>query len=142
MGNHEHMALTDEYLWKSNGGTKTISSYCKHKVPRNYFNWWFKQLPLLYETDEYICCHAGLPKPITKDNDIDDILWDRDWINTMKAPNEKVVIFGHTPSTNLAYKTMNGNICIDTACVFGYQLCAMVIDDKFEFIYENKNDKD
>jgi serine/threonine protein phosphatase 1 len=142
LGNHEYMAYTDEELWKSNGGTKTIKSYYRNNVPRNIHHWWFKQLPLLHETDDFICCHAGLPKPITKDNDLDDILWDRDWIRMNTVQNEKTVIFGHTPSTNLAYKTMNGNICIDTACVFGYQLCAMVIDDKIEFIYENKNEKD
>ena len=142
LGNHEYMDYTDEELWKLNGGNKTIKSYYKNNVPRYIHHWWFKTLPLMYEEKDFICCHAGLPMTKTSDNTPDDILWDRDWIKTKVEPNEKTVIFGHTPSANLAYKTINGNICIDTACVFGYQLCAMIIDDKMEFVYENKSELD
>lgn len=144
LGNHEYMAYMDLQLWKSNGGTTTIKSYFRNNVRRDVHLWWFRQLPLIYETDDFICCHSGLPEPVTTDNNIDDILWSRDWININTVPNEKLVIFGHTPSTELAYKTLNGNICIDTACVYGYQLCAMIIEtkDNYEFIYENKDERD
>lgn len=142
LGNHEYMAYTDEDLWKDNGGTYTIKSYYRNNVPRTIHFWWFKQLPILHTTDDFLFCHAGLPHTVTQDNTLDDILWDRDWIDIKTEPNEKTVIFGHTPSTNLAYKTLNGNICIDTGCVFGYQLCAMIIDESINLVYENKNELD
>jgi serine/threonine protein phosphatase 1 len=147
LGNHEHMAMGGLYdleLWKQNGGTTTIKSYYRNNVPRNVHHWWFKQLPLMYETDDFVCCHAGLPETLIKDNDIEDMLWSRDWVQTKTEPNEKLVIFGHTPARGVAYKTPNGNICIDSACVFGYNLCALVYEgkDKYEFIYESKDEDD
>ena len=142
MGNHEYMAITDRNLWKQNGGNKTISSYFRNKLSPNTHFWWFRQLPLYHETDNYIFCHAGLSYPKLKDNSMDDILWGRDWIEEQPERNEKQVVFGHTYSTDLMYITKNGSFGIDTACVYGYQLCALVIYDNNTSIrtyYENKH---
>lgn len=143
LGNHEDMALYDTSLWQYNGGNATKTNYHQHDKSFIFHHWWFRQLPLMHETDNFIYCHAGLPKTKTSDNTADDILWSRNWIETKKEPNEKTAIFGHTPSTNLAYKSLNGNICIDTACVFGYQLCAFVEEGGIcKFVYENKSEDD
>lgn len=145
LGNHEYMFLSDEWLWLQNGGGKTKKSYYKNKHINYLYGShksWMKKLPLYYETEKFICVHAGLPKPLLSDNTEDDMLWDRTHLNN-KIYREKQVVFGHTPSTLLEYKTINNDIGIDTACVFGYQLTALIINnDNYEFIHENKNEKD
>ena len=146
LGNHEYMFLNDEDLWIYNGGGKTKRSYYKN----NHISYlyqshksWMKKLPLYYETEKFVCVHAGLPKSLLSDNTIEDMLWDRTHLNN-RIHREKQVIFGHTPSALLEYQTINGDIGIDTACVFGYQLTALIInnDDSYEFIHEDKNEKD
>ena len=145
-GNHEDMFLTDEVLWKYNGGNKTRSSYYANNHIQYLYNShksWMSKLPHYYETDNFICVHAGLPKAKLEDNTKDDMLWNRTHI-TNRINRDKQVIFGHTPSTKLEYKTINNDICIDTACVFGYQLTALIIDEnnQYSYIYEDKNIKD
>ena len=58
---------------------------------------------------------------------------------------EKQVVFGHTPSeTGFAYTTLTGDICIDSACVFGGNLCALLIPEhgEKEYVYAPKSSKD
>ena len=59
------------------------------------------------------------------------------------AKNEKQVIFGHTPAYGEAYMTENGNLGIDTGCVFGYNLCAVIKEDgEWTPYYQKKNELD
>ena len=87
-----------------------------------------------------------MPNNKIEDNTLEDLLWNRRWIETKTERDDKTVIFGHTASTNLAYITKNGSICIDTACVFGYQLCALVMSNEnngaIRLHYENKSELD
>lgn len=145
MGNHEYMSFgMDDNLWNLNGGKKTKKSYYRHNTNVRIHKWWFKKLPLFYETDKFIFCHAGLTYPNLKDNDLDDLIWGREWIEYKTVPNEKQVVFGHTPYNNPnIYKTNDGSICIDSGCVFDGNLCAMIIlNDKYEFVYSYKSDLD
>lgn len=146
MGNHEHMAFNDRDLWKYNGGNKTISSYFKNNKSPDYHFWWFKQLPLYHETENFIFVHAGLPNNKIEENTLHDVLWDRDWIRTKEERNEKQIIFGHTPSTEQGYLATDGSMCIDTGCVYGYQLCACVIANEnnktMRLYYEDKSELD
>lgn len=107
---------------------------------------WFKTLPLVYDTPEIIFCHAGLSKPLLKDNTAHDLLWGRDWIrHNDHRPREKQVIFGHTPSkTGAAYTVATGDICIDSACVYGRKLCALAIneDGNSKLFYADKSEED
>lgn len=142
-GNHEQMVIDHADYWKSNGGNKTLKSFYRNGKRISDYVWWFKKLPLIYDVEEIVFCHAGLPKYKIEDNTQDDILWDREWLSR-NLETEKQVVFGHTPSTQLAFVAKNGNIGIDAGCVFGYQLCAMVLADgePAHFVYENKSDKD
>lgn len=136
-GNHEDMFLKDPDLWKYNKGSyETIYSYKLYNKPLNYHKKWLENLPLTYETEKYIVCHAGLPKIKISDNTEEDILWDREWLKNLCFCNEKQVIFGHTPSTGQYYITKNGNIGIDTGCVFGYTLTACIDDGSGIFTFE------
>ena len=146
LGNHEDMTINalesnDKQLWKMNGGTKTITSYYRNnKLLKTHLNW-LKSLPLYYETDKYIFCHAGLPKTLLKDNSKNDMLWDIDWIFNKAEPNEKQVIFGHYQNEKV-FKTINGNIGIDTGCWYGGKLSALVIENEVNFsIFDVEKDK-
>ena len=60
-------------------------------------------------------------------------------------PREKQVIFGHTPSkTGAAYTVATGDICIDSACVYGRKLCALAIneDGNSKLFYADKSEED
>ena len=148
MGNHERMMVDgvvfgNNGLWKRNGGNKTIKSYHKNNQRLAKRMSWMKELPLIHETEDLIFCHAGLPHKITADNKEFDILWERDWINTMVEKNEKTVIFGHSPISGYAYYSKNGNICIDGGCVYGGNLCALIINgDDYKPVYVKIDAKD
>lgn len=146
-GNHEQMAIDafehdynketemlDIYgestqIWFYNGGEATLQSFQKHGENLMSYIPWFKSLPLIYDTPEILFCHAGLSKPMVKDNTENDILWGRDWINTDARCREKQVIFGHTPGNERLYTTKSGDICIDAGCVFGGRLCGLIIHE-------------
>ena len=149
-GNHEQMLIHavergGEYIWKLNGGGATLESYERNGISIDFHIDWFKSLPLAYDTPFIIFCHAGLSFPKIADNRIDDLLWGRDWISQDKEPREKQVIFGHTPSiSGLMYTTDTSDICIDTGCVFGGNLCALIINPNGSATctYEPKNGAD
>lgn len=150
-GNHEQMAVDafisgDNSLWFYNGGYSTVCSYDRNGVDIESDIDWFKTLPLVYDTPEIIFCHAGLSKPLLKDNTAHDLLWGRDWIrHNDHRLREKQVIFGHTPSkTGAAYTVATGDICIDSACVYGRKLCALVIneDGNSKLFYADKSEED
>ncbi len=148
-GNHEEMmcdtinGVNDGYLWKCNGGNKTKKSYYKNKANLYLDCNWINQLPYYYEDEDFIYCHAGMPKLKLKDCTRDDLIWSRNWINTMQDKTEKRVIFGHTPSSVGVYVSLNENICIDTGCVFGYKLTAMIINNnKIKYTSISKDERD
>lgn len=149
-GNHEQFAIdTDgvvDPLWAWNGGMQTVLSYSDNPAQLQSDIAWFRSLPLYYETEDIIFCHAGLSHPKLSDNSKDDLLWGRDWIDRDFREREKLVVFGHTPKeTHLPYQTKSKDICIDCGCVFGGRLCAYVIDIETgnrSFVSVKKSEKD
>lgn len=110
-GNHEDMAIkylndkTNEALYFHNGGNKTLNSYHCNIISSEFSNdiSWLNNLPLIYETDEYIFVHAGFKPGIKlEDQKEEDLLWIRneflqaDWSNY-----PKIIIHGHTPVKNI-----------------------------------------
>ena len=139
MGNHEDMLLC--YLdntsdsWLFNGYRDTLRSYAgKPEVFRDDVGW-MRNLPLYYEDDKFICVHAGidLSRPMPE-QDRDTMLWARGEFLDNPEPGDKKVIFGHTPSlmitgSDLPFFTAGDHIGIDTGCVFGGALTALIIED-------------
>ena len=149
-GNHEQMAIdavenNARDLWYYNGGAMTDESFERHGEDVASFVAWFKSLPLFCESKHFIFCHAGLTEPKLEDNTQDDLLWGRDWLKSDTRKREKKVIFGHTPNPyGKAYTTKTEDICIDSACVYGGNLCALIISSNgsVSIVYEHKSQKD
>lgn len=154
MGNHEDMLINYwrgiDDLWIFNGHHATIDSYNGNKKQLHDDIAWMRNLPLYYEDEHFIYVHAGVDvnKPIKKQNK-DTLLWIREeFINSHKKYYKKV-IFGHTPTIALngmynPVYTFTNNIAIDTGCVFGGALSAVIINDgKIEEFYQvDKEDEE
>ena len=151
MGNHEKMCVEymtehkDTWLW--NGYEYTLDSYGSYKELLKDIEW-MNNLPLYYEDENFIYVHAGInPNKSLKNNSEYELLWVRESFIYNPQKFNKKVIFGHTPSQNMTgetkpYETYTGNIGIDTGCVYGGCLTALIIeDDKIKKFYQidNKN---
>lgn len=153
MGNHEDMALNcinhGDICWAYNGGDKTMDSY--EGFETQFFDdlKWIEALPLYHEDEHFIYVHAGvdLDKSL-KEQSRDDLLWVRDDFTYSEKEYHKRVVFGHTPTMffGKGYKpvyTLGNNIGIDTGCVFGGALTALIIeDDEIKSFYQvDKNEE-
>ncbi len=151
MGNHEDMllhAFSDETVyarWMRNRGDITLSSFAAQGSDVREHYPWFEQMRPYYERPEYVCVHAGLVKENPADNSLHDLIWDRRMADG--APYRgKLVIYGHTPRSHVIYRDAEGNgrflepntpfslpecgsIGLDTGCVYGGKLSALVIDE-------------
>lgn len=156
MGNHEDMLLN--YLddidinWTFNGYEATIDSY--NGFTEQFIDDinWIRNLPLYHEDEHFIYVHAGIdPNKTMEQQDRFTLLWVRDkFINNAKKYH-KTVIFGHTPMIGKydarPEYTVADNIGIDTGCVFGYALTALIIDDEggvdgyYQVEYDNKEER-
>ncbi len=154
MGNHEDMLLN--YLngfdesWLYNGYKDTMMSYRGFDKQLDDDIEWMENLPLYHEDEYFIYVHAGIDvdKPMEKQNK-HTLLWIREPFIYNTKKYHKRVVFGHTPTVNLncEYKpvyTETNNLDIDTGCVYGGALTAVIIeDDKVKKSYqihkENKN---
>jgi serine/threonine protein phosphatase 1 len=105
-GNHEEFYLInfknpaddklerqeDLSLWLSNGGAQTALSFHNANIPLDTFVSFVGDLPLYYETEKFICVHAGINGTIEKTTE-DIFLWERSFSND----TQKLLICGHTP---------------------------------------------
>ena len=140
-GNHEDMCIdyfkTDykDTTWFNNGGYQTIKSYDGNYNQLAKDVYWMQHLPLYHEDDNFVYVHAGIDvtKPMNEQKEY-SLLWVRENFIYNSKQYHKKVIFGHTPSVLInhstkPYYTSGGNIGIDTACVFGGCLTALIIND-------------
>lgn len=157
MGNHEDMLLN--YLdgidtnWIYNGCEATMDSYVGYADQFEDDINWMRNLPLYHEDDNFIYVHAGVDinKPM-EEQDRFTLLWVRAPFINNAHKYHKTVIFGHTPMIGekdaKPEYTAGNNIGIDTGCVFGYNLTALIIDDngvdgyyQVEYDYNNSRVK-
>ena len=139
MGNHEDMLL--DYLknindnWTFNGYTSTMESYKGFEKQFKKDVQWIRTLPIYHEDEHFIYVHAGIDpyKPMEEQDEF-NMLWVREPFIYSGKEYHKRVIFGHTPTVTLTeefkpFRTFTGNIGIDTACVYGGALTALIIED-------------
>lgn len=134
-GNHEDMLLNyydgDKYSeWLYNGYEYTLKSYKNHNSEFESDIQWMRNLPLYYEDEDFVYVHAGIDKRQSMDKQRHDtLLWAREEFIYDTTPYNKRVIFGHTPKYSKPYYTYGSDICIDSGCVFGGALTALIIED-------------
>lgn len=153
-GNHDQMLLntiqdfSEMRLWSLNGGRKTVSSFKEHGDDIRSAQPMVENMPFWFETDQFICVHAGLVSQVPEENDQVTVLWDRGV--SYGEYEGKLGIGGHTPMKQVVwwmpgknYMILRENsrlplpekgfICLDTGCVFGGKLSAMIIEgEEFE----------
>jgi serine/threonine protein phosphatase 1 len=148
-GNHDDMLLHHKEdpavyaRWMRNRGNLTLDSFRQQgENIEDYFPW-FRQRPLFYETAELICAHAGLVADRPEENSQHDLIWDRTMAQG-RPYGGKLVIYGHTEVEEVTYRDeagevhhllpgktyplpQRGSIGMDTGCVYGGRLSALVI---------------
>lgn len=162
-GNHEYFlenflssyfsgvqSTNEHYIWLNNGGYATYNEIMKLSDDDKMKIFVFiKELKLYYECENYIFVHAGINVNMNIENNTsDDLLWIRDEFIYRKSYENKIVIFGHTPTMHLYEygkiknikeskiwydKKFNDKIGIDCACCFGGRLSCLSLKDKKEF---------
>ena len=147
MGNHEDMLLGyingNDVSWLYNGCETTIESYDGYKKQFEDDVIWMRTLPLYHEDEHFVYVHAGIDayEPMSKQKK-NTLLWVREPFIYNFKKYHKQVIFGHTPTMNLSGKcepvrTSTNNLAIDTGCVYGGALTALIIeDDKIDGYYQ------
>lgn len=153
MGNHEDMLLNyykgiDE-AWTWNGCDTTLDSYRGFNKQFKDDMLWMKNLPLYYEDEYFVYVHAGIDvnKPMKK-QDRHTLLWTREEFIYNEKEYHKQVVFGHTPTLFLnelskPVYTIAGNVDIDTGCVYGGALSALIIeDDEVKRFYQSEAKKE
>lgn len=150
MGNHENLMLEaykygDFHLWDINGGKATRISFCIGKSPIQEILPYLQTLPFYFETEAMICVHAAISKKGLSCTTKETALWERGLAKEGKYSG-KLVIYGHTPTNKVIYQPGDGSykeliagrtyslpetgsICLDTGCVFGNRLSAMIINE-------------
>jgi serine/threonine protein phosphatase 1 len=145
MGNHERMFLDflqghEEMFFLLNGGAATAVSYWgdqwerrERRLPLEHEHF-FKELKLVYQTDDYIFVHGGLQPglPLSAQQE-KDILWIRKEFINSEFDFGRRVIFGHTPFREPLVRA--NKIGIDTGAVYGNKLtCLLLPEENFFFV--------
>ena len=168
-GNHEDMFINylkgeggwdGDRMFKMNGGTSTINSYCQgldimdtmdtpfcwDSLPDDHKEF-YDNLKVMHEHDEFVFVHAGVrPQVNLYDQDDYDMIWIRQefmgW--PMEVLEGRVIVHGHTPMDFDEAQKYNDKypdkFNLDTACVFGEYLTCR--DLTTGVVVRIKNDRD
>lgn len=142
-GNHEIMMrdafLVDDpdsrqtRLWNQNGGLKTFRSYhehlhkkafhpCDYKVLKaafykmmiDYINSCPSFVELSCNNQDFVLIHAGInPEKGLYEQSEEECAWMREWFYMSKGLENKMIIFGHTPTTHIHHIPHLHDIWID-----------------------------
>ena len=152
-GNHEQMlveqskALDTRLIWRVVGKGASLRSFRRHgdKMTR-YIPWILKNMPIYHIDEGFRCVHASIERENPEENSLGLLVKDHSQARK-NLYGGKITIIGHTPlpepthydgsggpGIGLEYHVRqplpdHGTICIDTGCVFGGKLTAMIIRD-------------
>lgn len=130
-GNHEWMFLRylqgiEPEVFLFNGGEATLRAYYHEGqllLPEEHRNF-LENLPLYYETEEYLFVHAGIrPGVALEAQSEEDLLWIREGFYYYPGTFPKKIVFGHTPFPEPLI--LPDRLGIDTGCVYGGKLTAI-----------------
>lgn len=151
-GNHEQMIVEQakeidtRMIWRVVGKGATLRSFAKYRDRLEaYIPWITENMPLYYEEEGIRCVHASVREEEFEENDLGTLVKDHSE-SKKNIYQGKLTVIGHTPlaypthyngdggeGIPLSYGEWNalpetGTICIDTGCVFGGKLSAMIIE--------------
>jgi serine/threonine protein phosphatase 1 len=133
LGNHEDEVLTlvmsgENENWFQSLGVDTLHQYKRAKRPIKEDAKWFANLPLYYEDGYVFVSHAGLSATAEDPFSRKSLIWHRGPIKDIG----KTQVYGHNPLMNFipSHNPATHSYDIDTACVYGGKLTALVLDDK------------
>lgn len=135
--NYCNFALQERYYQKL-GTDRTIREYLSlSQANKIKIRKILDKLQPYYEIGNYIFSHAGVNAEYPLDsNSLDDLTWVREEFYMNKAYDEKICIFGHTPTQNLNlnYDSIiwedpihKDKIGIDCGCVYNGKLACLEI---------------
>lgn len=130
-GNHEQLFMQhclEEFNkdWYEKSGEATFYQYLQAGRSIDPDAAWFADLPLYFETPNFIVSHAGISN--TKNpfdaNNPEGVVWQRN--ETKKLA--QLQIYGHTPKESAVYDINTHSINIDTGAYKCNKLSALLID--------------
>ena len=140
-GNHEDMMATElvdgrQAYWGMNGGGATKMSYDMDFDKMFDDAMVMKSLPLMFRFGRVVVSHAGLnPYFSVEEQDSNTLIWGRDYVGHDREYEGGVFsVFGHTPVENILLR--RNQMGIDTGCVFGNKLSAVVLDEDANWVKE------
>jgi len=105
--------------YKNTKDNYTIADYMSAVKDAGHLDF-MKNMPIMIELPKIIISHAGIIKNATEQ----DIIWNRE--KPLLKLN-KLQVIGHTPHDEVKYEK-NWYANIDTACVYGNKLTAIIVD--------------
>jgi serine/threonine protein phosphatase 1 len=155
IGNHDSMfqdlinshslqwALNQQYYHEL-GSISTIESYLKlDKEEQEHIQYILNRLLPYHIEGDFIFVHAGVDAKLPiEENDFQELIWIRNEFYTNKAYDDKIVVFGHTPTCNLnpdrncaiwIDTVHKDKIGIDSACVYGGAMACLDLTNMIEY---------
>jgi serine/threonine protein phosphatase 1 len=159
-GNHEAMLLAflenaaQGNIWLFNGGIATLQSYgirwsdkmpyssqtlaklqkaLQQQLPQTHWGF-LRSLQLYHIEGDFLFCHAGYkPKVPLADQAEQDLLWIRDEFLYSPLHHEKIIVHGHTISTQP--EILPNRVGIDTGAFHtGILTAAAIVDSEIYFL--------
>lgn len=137
MGNHEDLLLAAadhsawEDRWLRNGGTQTLGSYgvsAPRDLPKAQVDW-LRQLPKFHDDGRRFFVHAGIhPNRALNLQDETDLLWIKEPFLSSNKDFGRLIVHGHSPTSDRRPEIRINRLNIDTGAVFGGPLTAAVFD--------------
>ena len=138
LGNHEDLLLEaidsgDPWHWLDNGGAATLASYGirdpAHLPAADIA--WLRSLSLSFDDGKRFFVHAGIDPDHPLDRQPREaLLWIRERFLRVPTDYGRLIVHGHTPREDARPEVRHNRVNIDTACVYGGVLTAVVFTDE------------